>query len=96
MSVVPLYKSLLGMAEAHQDSDPPPWRQPRSKLMVSLVNSHTNATRTGWHLWEIDLDLPQGYLQGGVSSQSSIRNRELAQHCCTNSLLQVKQLGAQD
>jgi len=25
---------------AHQ----PPWRQPRGKLMVSLVNSHTNAT----------------------------------------------------
>ena len=23
--------------------------------MVSLVNSHTNATRIGWHLWEIDL-----------------------------------------
>ena len=33
--------------------------------MVSLVNSHTNATRIGWHLWEIDLDLPLGYLQGG-------------------------------
>ena len=25
----------------------PPWRQPRGKLMVSLVNSHTNATRIG-------------------------------------------------
>ena len=23
--------------------------------MVSLVNSHTNATRIGWHLKEIDL-----------------------------------------
>ena len=22
----------------------PPWRQPRGKCMVSLVNSHTNAT----------------------------------------------------
>jgi hypothetical protein len=33
----------------------PPWRQPRGKSMVSLVNSHTNATRIGWHLWEIDL-----------------------------------------
>ena len=28
----------------------PPWRQPRGKLMVSLVNAHTNATRIGWHL----------------------------------------------
>ena len=33
----------------------PPWRQPRGKWMVSLVNSHTHATRFGWHLWEIDL-----------------------------------------
>ena len=23
--------------------------------MVSLVNSHANSTRIGWHLWEIDL-----------------------------------------
>jgi hypothetical protein len=27
--------------------------QPRGKLMVSLVNSHTNAIIIGWHLWEI-------------------------------------------
>jgi len=26
----------------------PPWGQP------TLVNSHTNATKIGWHLWEID------------------------------------------
>ena len=32
----------------------PPWRQPRGKWMVSLVNSHTNATSKRWHLWEID------------------------------------------
>jgi len=32
----------------------PPWRQPRGKWMVALVNSHTNATRIGWHLWAID------------------------------------------
>ena len=42
----------------------PPWRQPRGKWMVSLVNSHRNATRIGWHLWEIDLrfapELPPG------------------------------------
>ena len=43
----------------------PPWRQPRSKLMVSLVNSHANATRIGWHPWEIDSrfvpQLPPGW-----------------------------------
>ena len=27
----------------------PPWRQPSGKSMVSLVNSHTHATRIGWH-----------------------------------------------
>jgi len=37
------------------DAVPPPWRQPRGKWMVSLVNSHTNATSKKWHLWEIDL-----------------------------------------
>ena len=31
-----------------------PCRQPRGKLMIFLVNSHTNATRIGWHLWEND------------------------------------------
>ena len=45
----------------------PPWRQPRGKSMVSLVNSHTNAIRIGWHLWEIDLKfapgLPPGWLK---------------------------------
>ena len=34
--------------------------------MVSLVNSHTNATRIGWHLWEIDLRFAPGL--GGHAS----------------------------
>ena len=33
----------------------PPWRQPRGKWTVSLVNSHTNVTSKRWHLWKIDL-----------------------------------------
>jgi hypothetical protein len=33
----------------------PPWRHPRGKYMVSLVNSHSNATSRRWHLLEIDL-----------------------------------------
>ena len=33
----------------------PPWRRPRGKCMVSLVDSHTNATSKRWHLWEINL-----------------------------------------
>ena len=45
----------------------PPGRQPRGKLMVSLVNSHTNATRIGWHLWYIDFRFahrfPPGWMQ---------------------------------
>ena len=47
-------------------SPTPPWRQPRGESMISLVNSHTNSTRIGWHLWEIDLrfapGLPPGWL----------------------------------
>ena len=48
---------------------PPPWRQPRGNLLVCLVNSHTNATRMGWHLWEIDFRFapwpPAGWLLRG-------------------------------
>ena len=42
----------------------PPWRQPRGKSMVYLVNSHTNATRIGRHLWEIDLRFAPGLPPG--------------------------------
>jgi len=46
----------------------PPWMQPRGKSMVSLVNSHTNPTRIGWHMWEIELifapGLPPGWRDG--------------------------------
>jgi len=47
----------------------PPWRQPKGKTIVSLVNSHTNATRIGWHLWEIYLRFAPGLPPGwqGVS-----------------------------
>ena len=34
--------------------------------MVSSVNSHANATRIGWHLWEIDLRFAPG--QGSAAS----------------------------
>ena len=34
--------------------------------MVSLVNSHTNATSIGWHLWEIDLRFAPGLPPGWV------------------------------
>ena len=36
--------------------------------MVSLVNSHTNATRIGWHLWEIDLRFAPGLPPGRIRS----------------------------
>ena len=45
----------------------PPWRQPRGKWMVSSVNSHTNATIIGWHLWEIDLRFAPGLPPGWTS-----------------------------
>ena len=52
--------------EIHVD-ETPPWRQPRRKWMVSLVNSHTNATSIGWHLWEIYLRFATGLPPGRVS-----------------------------
>ena len=51
----------------------PPWRQPRGKSMVSLVNSHTNATGIGWHLWEIDLRFSPGLPPGWVWGRSAAR-----------------------
>ena len=64
-----MHADLFGPAIVHRrvgaaGVSPPPWRQPRCKSIVSLVNSHTNATRIGWHLWEIDLRSPPGLLQG--------------------------------
>ena len=41
------------------------------KMMVSLVTSHTSATRIGWHLWEIDSTFAPGLPQGEVISQKS-------------------------
>jgi len=32
--------------------------------MVYLVNSHTHATRIGWHLWEIDSRFAPGLAPG--------------------------------
>jgi len=47
------------------------------KSMVSSVNSHTNATRIGWHLWEIDLrfasGLPPGWRSANPCPQISVR-----------------------
>ena len=43
------------------------------KQIVSLVNSHSNATSQRWHLWEIDLrfapGLPPGWREGWWSHQ---------------------------
>ena len=46
------------------------------KSMVSLVNSHTNATRIGWHLWEIGcrfaLNSTPGSLDGGEPFEEDV------------------------
>ena len=44
--------------------------QPRGKSMVSSVNSLTNATRIGWHLWEIDLRFAPGLLPGWMTVEA--------------------------
>ena len=62
------------LCSSHSTTSEPPWRQPRGNLMVSLVNSHTNATKIGWHLWEIDSrfapGLPPGWSQGAEAGTS--------------------------
>ena len=58
----------------------PPWRQPRGKQMVSLVNSCSNATSQRWHLLETDLRfgpwLPPGWCTSmqtrGVAAEYTI------------------------
>ena len=47
-----------------------PWRQTRGKLMVSSANSHTNATRIGWHLWEIGFIFSPGLPPGWTRSRA--------------------------
>ena len=58
----------------------PPWRQPRGKLMVSLVNSHANATRIGWHLWAIDRRFAPG-LPPGWWSLAGISKVNFSEFC---------------
>ena len=62
--------------------------------MVSIVNSHANATRIGWNLWEIDSRFALGCLQGGeeilcgtwlrraFSSTSSAARRSVSSATC--------------
>ena len=55
---------MFSPGDARRKAASPPWRQPRGKSMVSLVSSHTNATRIGWHLGEIDLRFAPGLPPG--------------------------------
>jgi len=49
--------------------------------MLFSVNSHSNATRIGWHLWEIDLrfapELPPGWNIVIMSSCHRVMSRSL-------------------
>ena len=51
------------------------------KLVVSSVNSHANATRVGWHLWEIDLrfapGLPAGWHSSGGMGWEPVRTKTM-------------------
>ena len=51
-----------------------PWRQPVGNWMVSFVNSHTNATKIGWNLWETHLRFAPGLTPGWIVIKS--RNNE--------------------
>jgi len=82
MSEVPLYGG-GGLAPpsppcARPSVRSPPWSQPWGKSIVSLVNSHTNASRIGWHLWEIDLRFSPGLPPGWSHSARAWRGGGLA------------------
>jgi len=53
-----------GALHNFQVSPSPPWRQPRGKSTVSLVDSHTNATFPRYHLRELDLIFATGLPPG--------------------------------
>ena len=62
----------------HIDRTCPPWSQPRGNSMVSSVNSHTNATRIGWHLWEIYLRFAPGLPPGWIRRSTRVRQSQVA------------------
>jgi len=74
---VPHGVSVLRGSEMRAHSSPP-WRQPRGKLMVSSVNSCANATRIGWHLWEIQLRFTPGLPPGWLVAHLRMRVRRRA------------------
>ena len=53
--------------------------------MVSLVNSHTNATRIGWYLWEIDsrfvLNSTAAWREGRVADEVGVELRKTVCVC---------------
>ena len=51
----PLLRCSCSYGPASSVPSSPPWWQPTSNSMVTLVNSHTNATSKRWHSCEIDL-----------------------------------------
>ena len=54
----------------------PPWRQPRGKQVVSSVNSHTNAARIDWQLWDIVLRFAPGLPLGWVIKRKLMMNSD--------------------
>ena len=58
----------------------PTWRQIKGKWMVSLFNSHKNATSKRQYLWEIDLGFapgfPPGWYAAAKCEMGGLRDRE--------------------
>ena len=71
--------------EAYRDNLPPPWRQPRGKWVVSLVNSYTNATRIGWRVREIDLRFALNSTPGWWFEWSNLPGAGLSKACTAGS-----------
>ena len=54
---------------------PPPWRRPRGRCIISLVNSRANTTSKRWHLWAIDLRFALDSTLWGTTSATETRSR---------------------
>jgi len=88
MGEVPLYGVRDGADEgwSGEQADPPfTLEATQGKWMVSLVNSHANATRIGWHLWEIDFRFAPGLPPGWPCRVTAARSAHALMQCYMHS-----------
>ena len=61
--------------------------------MVSQVNSHTNATRIGWYLWEMNLRFAHGLPPGWSSTLMRSSDEKPSSWFSSSSIVRCTSLG---